>query len=164
MKEDQCMAGPASVQDIINAAEKFVGNAGSTEEALFAAMGIIGNDAPKANFLVTHGMISLDAAAMALRGRELFAKFRGALQQAVCQDFSYCAKRAQVDQALKNYLPDIVKCILVRIPMSDKLPDWLPPVLGMFGISATSLDVVVGFLVAWLLIKGCNELCACPNP
>lgn len=150
------------VEEIIATAEKLAANAGGVEGALFSAMGIVGNDAPKMNFFVKEGCISLDAQTMSVRGRALFDKFRTAMQQAVCQDFGYCSKRAQVDQALKNYLPDIVKCLLVRIPVSEQLPTWLPPILGMFGVSAASLDVVIAFLVAWLIIMGCNQLCACP--
>ncbi|HEX5482915.1 MAG TPA: hypothetical protein VFZ08_09860, partial [Terriglobia bacterium] len=104
------IASPTPVEEIIETAEKLVTNASGVESALFSAMGVVGNDAPKANFIVKEGCLSLDANLMAARGRALFDKFRAALQQAVCQDFGYCAKRTQVDQALKNYLPDIVKC------------------------------------------------------
>jgi hypothetical protein len=152
-----------SPDQIVQMAEKVVAETGCSEEALFAAMGLIGNDAAMATFAVAQGRISLDASEMAARGRALFAKFETFLRQAVCQDFGYCAKRAQVDASLKPYLPEIAKYVLASIPVSDTLPGWLAPVLAVTGISAASLDVLIGFLVAWLITMGCNALCACPT-
>jgi len=106
----------------------------------------------------------LDAAAVAgfqSKGKAIFDKFEKYLKKAVCDDFKYCQKRDDVKKALNKYLPDIVKAIIARLPITGKLPAWLVPILTLFGIPAASLEVLVTLFVAWIIIKGCDELCGC---
>jgi hypothetical protein len=152
-----------SANDIIKLAEQHVANAKGNVDALYAAMGAIGNDAPVSGFTVARGRLTFDADAMRKRGENLFKKFENHLKRAVCNDFKYCSKRKDVDAALKKYLPDIIGLLKKRIPWIGKMPAWLAAVLKVFRINAASLAVVVSFLVAWLIINGCNKLCNCKS-
>lgn len=151
----------SSVATIVRIAKEQARRAES-EEAIFARMGLIGNDAALARATFARRTLAFDKKEMVSRGRRLFNKFKGALKQAVCDDFHYCSKRGAVDRGLNQYLPEIVKLLTKRIPISGKVPTWLASVLRVFGITASSLDVVVALLMAWLIVQGCNALCNCP--
>jgi hypothetical protein len=152
-----------STDELVKLAEQHVANAKGDVNSLYAAMGTIGNDAPVAGFTVLSGRLSFDAKDMQKRGESLFKKFEKHLERAVCDDFKYCSKRKDVDAALKKYLPEIVGLLKKRIPWIGKMPPWLAAILKLFGINAASLAVVVSFLVAWLIINGCNKLCNCQS-
>jgi len=150
-----------SIQEIQRLATQTAKRAEGNEIAILAALGAIGNDAALQAFTLDGGRMVFSAGAMANRGRKLFDKFKKYLHKAVCVDFDYCSNRAQVDADLQKYLPDIIKKIIARIPISGKLPTWLVGILKIFGITVGSLDVVVCLLVAWLIVRGCDALCEC---
>jgi len=148
--------------EIIDAAYKNAASCNQNEEYLFALLGAVPNDAHVfSEVTFVDGKLSFDAVQLSIRGKEIFEKFRKYLEDAVCKDFNYCEKRKDVDANLKKYLPDIVKALTKKIPIIDKLPDWILKILGLFGIAPISIDVIIAVLVAWLIIKGCDELCKC---
>lgn len=152
-----------SVQQIISDAKVSTQVAKGKVDNLYVMIGTIPGDTPR--MLGFKGArVSLQAEAVEsarARGGKIFGKFAKYLQKAVCDDFGYCAKKEAIQENLDKYLPDIVKAILKRIPVSGKLPGWLAAVLRVFGIAATSAEVLVTMFVAWIIIEGCDKLCAC---
>lgn len=149
------------IKEIIQTAEKHVQMAGGDEDKLLALLGAVPADTPTVSLQFTMNTLAFDADAMKDRGKAIFEKFKKYLKIAVCDDFDYCSKEAAVDADLKKYLPDIIKKLLKHIPISGNLPKWLVTVLAWLGIQAATLDVVLAILIAWLIVKGCNELCQC---
>lgn len=145
----------------LQAAEKHVQVTGGDEDKLLALLGTVPADTPTVALQFTKNTLAFDADGLKGRGKAIFEKFIRYLKIAVCDDFDYCSKRAAVDADLKKYLPDIIKDLLKHIPISGKLPTWLVRVLALFGIQAVALEVVLAILIAWLIVKGCGELCQC---
>jgi len=154
-----------SVGAIIEEAKARVEAANHDEDNLFVMMGTIPADTPKM-LAFRKGVVSLEPTAVEEakeRGKTIFQKFVKYLTKAVCDDFKYCQRKDEVKKALDKYLPDIVKAILKRIPITGKLPPWLVKILGWFGIAAASIEVLVILFVAWIIVKGCDELCGCSD-
>jgi len=152
----------STIQEIIDAANKNVESCNQDEEKLFALLGAVPNNVHiYSDFAFKDNTLVFNALNLSSRGKEIFEKFKKYLEIAVCTDFKYCEKRNEVDANLKKYLPEIVAAIIGKIPNENKLPNWLLKILGFFGIATVSVDVIIAILVAWLIIKGCNELCKC---
>jgi len=149
------------VKEIMQAAERNVQVTGGDEDKLFALLGTVPPDTPTSDLRFTKDTLAFDTDKLKARGKEIFEKFEKYLKIAVCDDFAYCSKRAAVDADLKKYLPSMIKEILKRIPITGKLPGFLVTILRWLGIQAATLPVVLAMLVAWLVIKGCNDLCQC---
>lgn len=149
------------IKDIMVAAENHVQTTGGDEDKLFALLGTVPPTAPTFSLQFTENTVAFDVDDLKDRGKEIFEKFKKYLKIAVCDDFDYCSKKNAVDANLKKYLPEIIKWLIKRIPISGQLPKWLVTVLAWIGIPAASLEVVLAILIAWLIIKGCNELCQC---
>lgn len=154
---------PMTIDQIIQTAKQKAAQAKGNPDVIVAQMGVIPNQAALMKFSVQAQTLAFNRKSLTASGSKIFNKFKPYVKKAVCDDFGYCKKRDQVDKALEKYLPDIVKAILKKIPLSGKLPGWLAKVLSFFGIAATSLDVLVALIVAWLLVAGCNALCGCPK-
>lgn len=154
-----------NVKAIITDAKARAVAANHKEENLFVMLGTIPGDTPGL-LEFKRGVVTLDSKSVneaRKRGEKIFKKFKKYLKKAVCDDFHYCRKRDEVKQALDKYLPEIVKAILKRLPIRGKLPAWLAKLLGAFGIAASSTQVLVTMFVAWIIIKGCDELCGCAD-
>jgi hypothetical protein len=149
------------IKDIMQTAESHVAKTGGDEDKLFAMLGTVSPDTPTFALRFVKNTVTFDADDLTSRGKKIFEKFKKHLKIAVCDDFKYCSKKAAVDENLKKHLPEIIKWLIKRIPVSGKLPKWLVTVLTFIGIPAASLEVVLAILIAWLIIKGCNELCDC---
>lgn len=152
-----------TVSTIIEEAKARAVAANNDEDNLFVMMGTVQSDTPQ---LLTFkkGVFSLDKAAVDTakhRGKKIFQKFEKYLKKAVCEDFKYCQNKDEVKKSLDKYLPEIVKAILKRIPITGKLPSWLVTILGWIGVTAASTEVLVTLFVAWIIVKGCDELCVC---
>lgn len=146
---------------LIEAARTAAASAEGSEEALFAAMGTLPARASIAPFSVRNARLSYSAKEMSGTGRRIFEKFKKYLKQAVCDDFNYCEKKAEVDGALDKYLPKIVELLVKRIPISGKVPTVLARILVALGIPVASVESLVVLLLAWLITKGCDALCDC---
>ena len=149
------------IRDIMSAAQDHVKTTGGDENKLFALLGTVPATVPTLSLQFTKDTLAFNAYELKNNGKMIFEKFKKYLKKVVCDDFDYCSKREKVDENLKKYLPEIIKLLIKRIPISGKLPAWLVTILSIFGISASSLEVVLAILIAWLIIKGCNELCQC---
>lgn len=151
----------ALVKDILRAAETHVETSGGDADKILAMIGTVPPDVTMLRLQFTATTLAFDLKDTKERGKKIFEKFKKYLKEAVCDDFKYCSKKREVNAALKDFLPDIIKYIIKRIPLSGKLPKWLVTLLRLIGITASSLEVLIALFVAWLIIKGCDELCQC---
>ncbi len=152
-----------TIDQIVQTAKKQAAAADGDPNVIVAQMGMIPNRAALMKFSVQARTLTFDRVGAAAAGSNIFDKVKPFVKKAVCDDFGYCRKKDDVDKALNKYLPDIVKAIIKRIPISGKLPGWLAKILTFFGIAASSLDVLIALIVAWLIVAGCNALCGCPG-
>jgi hypothetical protein len=154
-----------TVNSIIEEAHAHAKAAKHDEDNLFVMMGTIPGDTPRL-LVFRKGVLTMDKNAMEtvkLRGKAIFDRFVKYLKKAVCGDFKYCQRKDEVKNALDQYLPEIVRAIIKRIPITGKLPVWMVKILAWFGIATASTEVLVTMFVAWILIKGCDELCGCTD-
>lgn len=150
-----------TTKEIIAQAKKKATEAAGDEEVIYAAMGILPNDIALERLTLKGSVVALDASTLVSRGERVFRSFMKYLKQAVCDDFKYCSRSEEVKDDLDKYLPEIVKALTTRIPLRGNVPGWLAKLLVAFGIQAASLDALIVLLVAWLIVKGCDQLCGC---
>lgn len=93
------------------------------------------------------------------QGQGLLDRWANEIHKAVCVDFNYWSKKADVDANLNKYLPDIVKA-LIHNKVGANGPSWLATVLGIFGFTA-GWEATEASIVAWLIEKGLNAYCGC---
>lgn len=150
------MALEALVRDTIRLA-RIEADAARTEADLFAKMGMIGPEAPLHVGLVGKSA-KVDRKKLEKKGRKLFESVKGELEGLACDDLDYCERKDDVGNFLDKNLPKIVSLLLKK---QKKLPKVISGVLGLLGIGATSWNVVVVFVTAWLIKKGLDDLCKC---
>ncbi len=152
-----------TVDRIIAEARAYAKAAENDEDKLLMLMGTISPDAPDL-FTFRNGVLSMDERAVKAaraKGKAIVQDCLQYLEKAVCDDFGYCARREEVKKAFDTYLPKIVRAILKRIPIRQRIPRWLAKLLKKLGITTVSTEVIVAMLVAWLIVKGCDKLCKC---
>jgi hypothetical protein len=150
-----------TVDEIVATAQAKAKEAGQNSDMIIAQMGAIPPHAALMKYSLQADTLAFSFADAKTRGQKIFDKFETYVHDAVCTDFNYCSKRQQVDADLKKYLPDIVKAIANKLPTSGQVPGWLGAILAIFGITASSVEVIVTLFVAWLIIKGCDAMCHC---
>ena len=81
------------------------------------------------------------------------------IRRAICNDFNYCAKKAEVKADLNKFLPEIIKS-LINNKVGQNGPSWLAPTLTALGFSA-GWEAAVATVVAYCIVKGLDEWCKC---
>src|SRR5579862_3838210 len=130
---------PVSVDEVVRIAQTKAdeaGGPGGDVNVVYAQMAAVPPHAALIKFSRQGETLSFGIGDAAAEGKKIFEKFEGYVRTAVCDDFHYCNKRAEVDADLKKYLPDIVKAIVNKIPISGQLPGWLVTILELFHITA----------------------------